>query len=178
MDDFLVRIQSGDSSVEQELLEYLSVRFALITKRRIQGDEADDVAQEACLTVLQKCREKSVPREFKPWAYEILRNKIGNYYQKRDSRRKHQPSLLDIDAILAKYGRTDDAEFVHRLFRCFRMLIKRSPRYARALNLAHQGYDGEYISRKMDVKPSNLYMILSRSRKRLSQCLETGGDVE
>jgi RNA polymerase sigma factor (sigma-70 family) len=174
VDDIWTRARNGDRVAEREILQFLLVRFNLLTKRRLGGREAEDVAQDACLTVLEKCRSGTSARYSDAWAYAILRNKIGNYLQTRETHRKtmvEESALGNIDQF------PQPAEIPGlkvKLVDCLRKIMKIQPRYARVLSLTYQGYKTDEICRRLSIKPSHLYVILNRSRKMLNDCIEKG----
>ena len=174
MNQLLSRVINGDKSAEQLLFQMLHVRFRVIAKRRTRGQVGDDIAQDACLTVLEKLRSGVRPDNFEAWAYNVLRNKIGNYYQYRDTRRPVAPSRPlrpgTADAGLAE----DELHTRHTLLECMHKLIRAFPRHARVLNLIYQGYDTEEICGRLEIKPSYLYVILNRGRRMLRECIESG----
>ena len=59
MDQIFARAREGDEKAEQELFKYLFVRFKTLAERRIGKGEAEDIAQEACMTVLQKYKTET-----------------------------------------------------------------------------------------------------------------------
>ena len=174
MDKLLVRARQGDKSAEHQLTEFLLVRFNLLAKRRVGGEDARDIAQDACYTVLEKFKTEPVPENFERWAYSVLRKKIGNYYQRRNVRERIITDVSPIENLTAFSG-AEDSDIKRRLIECLRRLARFFPRYARVLNFAYQGYDTGEICRRLEIKSGNLYVILNRGRKMLTDCLENGG---
>ena len=176
--DLMILAKQGDKAAENRFFEYLHARFTLIATRRVGADHAEDIAQEACITVLQKYRSGVPEDRFEAWAYQVLRNKIGNYLQGRDVRRNVASGLERIEDVGGTSSEAVDPALRIRLLDCLRLISRTVPRYARVLNLVHQGYSTPEICERMSVKPNHLYVILNRSRKMLSECLarysETG----
>lgn len=172
MENLLTRARNGDKSAETELFQFLLVRFHYLAKRKGLGDDAGDIAQDACLTVLEKYREADLEGSFEAWAYGILKRKIGNYYQHREVHRRVILEDEGSKSVMDYPAKTSHPETKRRLYRCLQKLIQGFPRYARALNLIHQGYKTDEICQRMAVKPGNLYVILNRGRQILSDCLK------
>lgn len=170
----LVRARNGDKFAEEEMLEYLRARFNYLAKQRIEGGDAEDVAQDACITVLEKYKEVLPEIEFEAWAYQVLRNKIGNYFRKRDVRRRAMRDTGLSEQVPEVMSAEPDADLWYRLRICLRKLILAYPRYARVLNLIHQGYTTDEISARLRISRNNLYTILSRGRAMLSDCIFNG----
>jgi len=65
--------------------------FLALAKRRIRNEhDAEEIAQEALITVVEKFPALDIQKSFLQWAFGILRNKIGNYYQGRDRRARRE----------------------------------------------------------------------------------------
>jgi DNA-directed RNA polymerase specialized sigma24 family protein len=78
----LKRALAGDQGAEAELFQTLSLRFTAIAKRRIREKEAaEDIAQDACATILHKYKSESFTVSFAAWAFGVLWMKIGNHLQ-------------------------------------------------------------------------------------------------
>ena len=174
MDDLLARAAGGDEQAERELFQYLFVRFRTLAKRRIGEGEAEDIAQEACLTVLQKYKSEKFTKGFEAWAYGVLKMKIGNYMQglmvkqKRLTREEEAERTTKVATAEPYY------HLKRKLMECLKQLIKPNQLYARVLNFVHQGYKTDEICRRLRIKSNNFYVILSRGRRLLKTCLETG----
>ncbi len=173
--DILITAKSGDKSAEGRVFSYLTVRFTLIAKQRISSEDAHDVAQDACLTVMEKYKTIALPDNFESWAYQVLRNKIGNYYQHREIVRRSQTNNnLDFTGA-SPVSQTVDLDKRRILLNCLKKISKNFTRYARVLNLIQLGYTSDEICERLRLKRGNFYMILSRGRKILTQCLEMEG---
>ncbi|SYZ73287.1 putative RpoE family DNA-directed RNA polymerase sigma subunit [Candidatus Zixiibacteriota bacterium] len=166
--------RSGDRAAEEELFQFLYVRFLSIAKRRIGEKDAEDLAQDACLTVLQKYKTMPSDEYLEAWAYSILRNKIGNYLQGRLLRSSHSAGEKHSKYPLAPPIGQADPFLRQVIIRCLRKLHRAYPRYMRAINLSHQGYGTEEICRRMSITPNHLYVMLNRCRNMLKECIESG----
>ncbi len=173
MEHFLDRALEGDEKAENELFQYLFVRFRAFAKRRIGDGEAEDIAQEACLTVLQKYKTEKFTIGFEAWAYGVLKMKIGNYIQGLMVKQKSLVPESEADQTLKSSSPEPDYDLKRKLLNCLKRIIKRNPLYARVLNFIYQGYAIEEISQRLKLKPNNLYVILNRGRGILQTCLET-----
>jgi RNA polymerase sigma factor (sigma-70 family) len=177
MNDLVEKAISGDKQAEKELFERLLVRFRLFAKRHIWEDDVDDIAQEACLTILQKYKEQNYEKSFEAWAHGVLKMKIGNYLQHQSTRKKNISGAA-IDNVekqaLESYDESK-LDLISQLIGCLRKINRKYPRYVRVLNLVHHGYSTEEICSKLNVKPNYFYVILSRGRKMLKECIEKGG---
>jgi RNA polymerase sigma-70 factor, ECF subfamily len=167
------RAREGDLAAEQTVLDHLRVRFVFLAKRRTGSRDAEDLAQEACLTVAQKYRSLASDVGFEPWAYSVLRNKIGNLLQQRErDRRYFGETPGDIDGAMDTTDAVPDLK--RQLLICLRRIGRVLPQYVRVLNLMYQGYGTEEICERLQVKPNHLYVLLHRARKALKDCMENG----
>lgn len=167
---------SGDKAAEKELFKQLLVRFTFLAKKRLWSNSAEDIAQDACLTVFEKYRELEDGIVFEAWANQVLRNKIGNLLQKSDSEKKYLSSVRGIDPNLTE----SDTEISLRIDieRCLGKIAMKNKRYFDILVLARDGFKTEEICHKLNITPGNLYVILERSRSKLKECLNIGVENE
>lgn len=175
MDELLAQARQGDEAAERKLFQNLFERFSLFAKTKIQREaEAEDIAQEACLTVLEKYKTQTFPSGFIPWAHGVLKMKIGNYLQKTAIRRKTLVSSATASGKEGASSLATDPEFRRQLTECIRKIARANRRYARVLNLMYQGYETDEICDRLKLNRNTVYIILSRGRSMLRTCLETG----
>ena len=175
MHELLKEAKEGNVLAEEELFRRLLVRFTAIAKRRIGDEHAGDIAQEACMTVLQKYRKTDFKTSFEAWAYRIVRNKILNHFQTVQRQRK-MTSLdssrfhLDLPA-----SPPQENDLKQELIVALKRISRRHPRYARMIVLSYQGYNGEEICRRLKISRNNFYVSLKRGRTMLKESLRRGG---
>jgi RNA polymerase sigma factor (sigma-70 family) len=174
MDQLYKKAKEGDKKAEKELFQQLHVRFTTLAKRRIGKGEAEDIAQEACMTVLEKYKTESFTKGFGPWAYGVLRMKIGNYIQGQMVKEKGMVSELQASHVTRSLSFKPDYELKRKLMECLKKLFGLNPRHAELLNLFYQGFTTDEICGKLQIKPNNFYVILNRVRGQLKLCLQTG----
>ncbi len=166
MNELRLRALNGDLVAENELFSLLRVRFVLLAKRRVGERDAEDIAQDACVTIAEKFRSLSPDTNFAAWAFQVLRNKIGNRLQLRGRRDE-----TDVEQCPDLAGPSSSAELEQSVMECLRRVYQVNPSYARAINLVHLGYSVEDICRLLKVTRGNLYVLLSRGRTQLRKCL-------
>lgn len=174
MDQLFAKAKEGDTQAEKELFQLLFVRFTTLAKRRIGKGEAEDIAQEACVTVLEKYKTETFTKGFTAWAYGVLRMKIGNYMQGRMLKEKSMVPATDFDQAEHSLSTKPDYDLKLKLIDCLGKLFKMNRRHAQLLDFFYQGYTTDEICRKIKIKPNNFYVILNRVRQMLKTCLETG----
>lgn len=154
----------------------LLVRFGYLAKKRLWVNVAEDIAQEACLTVYEKYT--AIPENvlFEAWAYQVLRNKIGNFIQKLESENK---LLSEINKTGSNHSETEtEIALKIDLERCLRKMAVENKRYHEILILARDGFKTDEICEKLNIKTGNMYVILERSRAKLKKCLKIGKPYE
>lgn len=173
IDTLLHKALSGDKSAETELFGRLRDRFSYITKRYIRNTaEAEDVAQEACLTVFEKYKTEQFTVGFQAWACGVLRMKIGNYLQKRRTEKKRMATGIEKIASLESASVSCDPDLSRAMIACVKKLSRSNIRYARILLLVFNGYKTAEICAKLGVTPNVLYVSANRGRSLLKACLD------
>jgi RNA polymerase sigma factor (sigma-70 family) len=126
------------------------------------------------MTILEKYQQEDSPAGFRPWAYTVLRLKIGNYLKSQKARRERFRGSYSEQVEQEVSGPDWDHDLRRKLIECFRLLAQANRRFARVLNLSHQGYRAQEICKRLRISLSNLYSILSRGRSLIRRCLERG----
>lgn len=173
IDQILAKALDGDEEAENELFQHLSVRFSVFVRYILRRNE-EEIVQEACLTVLKKYRTLGPSDNFQAWAFGVLKNKIGNYFEGQKREQKRQRT----DSASHRSVEWPDEERFHTLKltlkRCLEEIDKRSPRYGQILDLSYQGYGGEEICNRLGLTTNSAYVTLNRARKMLKACLDQG----
>ena len=153
MDDLVARAKEGDKSAEKEIFEFLFSRFAAIVKQRIiECQEAEDVAQEAYMTIIQKYKTLTYTASFEAWAHGVLKMKIGNYLQKKKYRKRVVSTDFSNDRSIDISSPQPDYDLRIRLIDCLKKMMKVGhSRYVRVLIPIYQGFKTEEICRKLKV---------------------------
>ena len=163
------KAQTGDNYAEEQLFQKLYVRFCYLAKYKIGEPDYEDIAQDACMTVLRKYRQLPLTASFEPWAGRILRNTVGNYIQKSRVVRRFSTDKVRLRESASTIS--TDPELKLRIIGCLRKLQNHNLRYHQVLRLIHDGFTTDEICSQLNIKESNLYTLLNRSRKVLRDCL-------
>ncbi len=170
--DLINKALDGDKKAESEIFARLTVRFKYFAKRYIAEEDAEDIAQEACVTIIEKYKTETFERGFESWAYGVLKKKLGNHFQRKATEKKNIVKG-DIDNRPAISTEDSNPGLKVQLIKCLKKINSINPRYARALNLVHLGYDTDEICRMLEIKPNYLYVLLNRGRNMLRSCLNS-----
>ncbi|MCK4415336.1 MAG: hypothetical protein KAY32_17515 [Candidatus Eisenbacteria sp.] len=190
LDDLARLARAGEREAERVFFDDLRVRFLEIAKRRVREEDREDLVQDALGIVLAKYRRTESP-SLLPWGLTILRNVIGNYYQRRATREREQsleertekgreaqvPALEILEQRAAQ-------ERVERVLAAMESLARRHPRcgqlFRRLLESLQLGGGAREISRRamawlrgdLDGATENsLYVALHRCRQQLRRAL-------
>jgi len=169
------RAVEGDAAAEERLFAALRVRFLYITNQRIWDRAAvEDIVQVALAAVHREYRAVAVESSFAAWAQRVLDNRILGHLRKAGRRERILGENRD-EAGRSVHAASDPGpDLRRRLLGCLRRLGRWNVKYARALNLSHQGYGTGEICERLGIVPNYLYVLLSRARSMLRACLETG----
>jgi DNA-directed RNA polymerase specialized sigma24 family protein len=191
LDSLALRAQAGDREAEERLFAELRVRFAAVAKRRVRPEELEDVVQETLRVVLT--RHAGRPREsgILPWSYAVLRNVIGNCYQRRRRGVIHLPPGGETPAELRiapgaagedPLEELDRSQVVRALDRALAVLGRQHPRCAvlfqAILRALVEGGGSRSVSTRAlvlarealpDLSSTSFYVALHRCRARLRE---------
>ena len=175
MDPLLSRALAGDEQAENELFEYLYLRFKRIAKRTIrEKDCVEEIAQEACKTVLQKYRTETFHTGFHAWAHGVLRNKIGSFFQVQQRERSRRDTGSGSRSADGAASEERYQTLRMAMAQCLRMIFKRSRLYGRILIFAYQGLATADVCRRLGITPNHAYVALNKGRNLLKECLASG----
>lgn len=169
MDELVKKARNGDEKAEQELFRELLVRFQLFAARKVDERNADEVAQQACVTILEKYRSEEFTVSFQAWAYGVLKMTVRQFLRDRgrqSAKEAHIPPDIDLpessvpNPMLRRY-----------LLECVRKLATKFRKYARIVNLHYQGYDTGEICQRLGVNREQYYVYVGRGRSMLRDCL-------
>jgi DNA-directed RNA polymerase specialized sigma24 family protein len=182
LDAIAARARSGDRAAEQAFFEALRVRFLAIAKRRVRRDDQEDVVQDALRVIHAKYRETEPQARALTWAMVVLRNVIGNYYQKRKRLDRGEPFEDRIHGATESGGNLDGSG--HRILEAIGLLAQRHPRcgalFRAILEQLAEGGDQRQMSRDTieqlgrdlgDLSRNALYVALHRCRARLREIM-------
>jgi RNA polymerase sigma factor (sigma-70 family) len=162
--------KKGDHRAEKELFGVLSVRFHLFAYHKVWDEEsAQEIAQDALAVVAREYRGLEVRTSFAAWAHQVLEYRILAYIK---AKRVRDQRFAD-DTEQGASGAPDPV-LKMKLAKCLGLVGRANRRYARILNLHYQGFSTEEICERLGVSVSNCYVLLSRARAMLEQCLEKG----
>jgi RNA polymerase sigma factor (sigma-70 family) len=166
---------SGNRGATEQLFEGLSARFRLFTRQRIwNGQDAEEVVQEALMTIHKEYRDIDFETSFAAWAYKVLDNRILAYIQTRKRQAGRTQPMTDQCDIPGAHSHNPNPDLKRKLLGCLDKMGDANVRYARVLNLHYHGFGTNEICGKLELTRTNFYSLLSRARSMLELCLDTG----
>lgn len=177
INELFQRAVSGNSEDRERLFECLSDRFHLFLRlKQCEKRDAEEIAQNALATVAEEFEKLNITVSFSAWAHKVLENRFLHHLQS-SRRREARSAPLDEEAISAN-PKMIDPDLKMRLLHCLEQVALSNRRYARILNLHQIGYSREEICQKLGMTVNQSYVVMSRARAMLRQCLDNGGRSE
>jgi RNA polymerase sigma factor (sigma-70 family) len=165
--------QSGDSIAENRLFAWLRERFEHFVSHRIWNEaSAQDVVQEALMAIAREYKTVEFQKSFAAWAYKLLNYRILQYIETK-TRESARTEPLEFADTLAN-PRESDIDLRMQLADCLKKLHSFNSRHAEIIALHQEGFTTDEICSKLQMSPNALYISLSRARRLLERCLETG----
>ena len=155
-------------------------RLVSVAARRVEPDAVEDVVQDALRIVHEKA--EAAPgrlvdgRPALAWCFQVLRNVIGNHYQKRAGR--HQVPVEDTvlpetdPTPLESLERDERCRLVHAAIGELGGRVEHCSRYLRRVVA---GESPAAIAASEQVEPSVIYRRLYRCREQLREILAQQG---
>jgi RNA polymerase sigma factor (sigma-70 family) len=164
---------TGDKSAETELFKKLTDRFWVFAHRKVWDKaDAEEIVQNALSIVVSEYRQIEFSTSFSAWAHKVIENKFLAYIQTKRRRSGRDVPLENADFLTDNW--TPDPTLKMRLLDCFKQVGRASRRYARILNLHHLGFDRVEVCEKLGMTTAHSYVVMSRARAMLKECLEKG----
>ena len=144
--------------------------YAYILSLHPNTADADELLQETALTVWQKFDSFEPGTNFRAWACQIARNKVGSFWQLRRHTSIHfGDDLVDrIDGLIAVKSDVLDAQF-EALADCNKRLSHRDQRLIELRY--HGGGSVVTVARKVNRSMDAIYKALRRIRSVLLDCV-------
>ena len=157
------------SPVEEEaFFESLRNRIATVAKKRIRGVAYEDVVQETLIIVKAKLPELANEKDVLPFVFQILRNCIGNYYQKVRTEQKY----IDFSADTSHALRFDEnQDWSQILSKAISHLRTDHVRCADLLEAVMRSAEIEELKKLLNLDEANVYRTLYRCRNRLKEII-------
>jgi len=165
-------------SLESQWLAQLRQRFAEIAARRVPEDAVEDLVHDALGIVLAKGPDEAQgtgqPHPSLRWSFNVLRNVIGNYYQKRRHHDGLEGGNFPDDRPDALAALTTD-ERSRTIREAVDELRQSRPNCAHWLWSIAQGSKAGDLANGAQIEQAAFYRKLYRCRKFLAEILHRKG---
>jgi len=160
----------------------LRERFLEVTARRVPASEVEDLVQEAMTTVLSRAGQIESARlvHGRPpiaWCFQVLRNTIGNFYQ-RHARDRGRTELEPVGSLAAE-GTPAEAleqkELRERVAEALAALEALDRQCWGFLQRLGEGEKPRRLARDAGLEETVLYRRLYRCRQKLRRLLQERG---
>jgi len=173
IDELHSLVVSGDQKAEVQLFSALADKFRLFAHRRVwNSQEAEDLVQNALMVVTKEYLQLEIETSFSAWAYKVIQNRLLAYIQKR--RREEGRNVPDDSCAYLAGSWVPDPVLKMKLLDCLRKVGSTNRRYARILNLHQIGFSRKEVCQRLGMHLQQSYMVMSRARAMLRECLEKG----
>ena len=178
-------LQGGDEEALERLLPPLRVTLTRVAKRRLGGQDVEDVVQETLGTLWKKRESIRERRHLLPFILQILRNKIGNTYLRPRRQRGTRsgegrlesvpanPETVHPEALLAA------AEFDDIVTKAVGKCAAENPGFGEILRLLREGRSPADIRGELGSIPMGAVRTrICRARQRLREVLREDFQVD
>ena len=169
-----------NDSLEGKLLEHRDELLGYLLALTRNPDSAEEVFQEVALAIIEEGRKGTRVERFLPWAHEIGRRRVQEYFRKQSRWRPVPNSMAEI-ITQAFEENPIDLESARARRDALLLCMEKLARRAREL-IGLRYIDGKSpgdIAAKLGLEAASVNVTLSRSRRLLEECVEkrlrTGG---
>ncbi len=165
---------SGEPRATEAWLARLRERLLAVASRRVPAEAVEDVVQDALRVIVErKVLEAGAVIDDLPglaWCFQVLRNTIGNYYQKTRTRRAWQEqasSHVETPAPPTPLDALESEEATRVILATLREMRDDSESCGRYLERLAHGAAPADLARAEGVDPAVLYRRIYRCRYKL-----------
>lgn len=163
------------AEITRLILQHRTVLFGTILSQTADYAAAEDIFQNACVTICEKFREFKPGSNFRAWALEIVRFKLLTWYQGAPERRRRVQMTSEIAELMADPSIWPEEEkpFGRELAALRNCLDKVSGKSRQlALERFGKGLSCAEIARAMGWSVNSVYVALSRLKVALEKCVD------
>jgi DNA-directed RNA polymerase specialized sigma24 family protein len=150
---------------EEEFFLEIRERVAFIAQKRIHSDDYEEVVQNAMVEIRSRLNEAKQRADLIPLVFQIIRNCIRDYYQKK----KREEKVLEFSPDSRYYYQAElsDELWKEILEKGIEQLQSEDSRSAEFLNKVLTISKEDDVEHKFKMDRSNFYRMLSRCREAL-----------
>lgn len=173
---------SNISRRSSEWLTRLRREFVRVTSRRVEAGDVEDVVQEAMRIIAEKGIDRaSEPVQGRPpvaWCFQVLRNTIGNYYQRERTRRRWvetDPEATGVARVASPLESLDSQRTLTLIETTLADMMRSDPTCAGYLLRIVEGERAGELAASESIERGAFYRRLYRCRQKLRELLNARG---
>lgn len=166
----IAQAQAGQLAAWNEIFLFLHARISALAKHRIEKDY-EDVVQETLMVVYEHLSELMNAEQLLKFATEVLRNKIGNTYQKRDRRNRYGVAERKSQVLYNPSELLDLQEALDVLSKALNRLGHLRPRCRDLLLELANGASIDELCEGFDIPRNRIHYQIFRCRRALRSIL-------
>jgi DNA-directed RNA polymerase specialized sigma24 family protein len=165
---------NGEPRPTEAWLARLRERLLAVASRRVPAEAVEDVVQDALRVIVErKVPETGAMIDDLPglaWCFQVLRNTIGNYYQKARTRRtwrERESTRAPEPAAPTPLDALESADATRTILAAIQAMRGDADSCGRYLECLAQGTSPADLARSEGVEPAVLYRRIYRCRHKL-----------
>lgn len=171
--EWAIAAQAGDKRAYSQLLGALAPYIRnVIIKSLSNQDAAEDIAQEALISVHKSLASYSSDRPFKPWLMAIVNFRRTDYLRKHYAQRRDKTSSTDenLEFEAANVTNSPYAGELKDIEGALATLPDQQQRIFRLIKI--EGYSAQEVANEMDMNESAVKVSAHRTMKKLQGMLK------
>ena len=168
-----------------EVITPIRGRIVRLAQQRLQRDEVEDVVQQTLSTLWEKRSSVRDPDHLMPYLFQILRNKMGDSYRRKQYQQEIRVSKTAPMDSLKNPGSADpellleEKELEKVLREAIDICAAENRLWGKILQLLKEGKSREEIRKELgDIPMATVYTRIYRARQRLLTILKDEFGVE
>jgi RNA polymerase sigma-70 factor (ECF subfamily) len=138
---------------------------------------AEEIFQEVALAILNEGSAGKEVDPFMPWAREVARRRVAEFYRKTQRREQLLPlsdSMAELVALSFQENEEDPDQGTLRLKHLRGCVQKLSARAREAIEQRYRsGHEIDHIATAMSLQTDSVNVLLSKARKVLAECVRS-----
>lgn len=170
--DYAIAAQAGDKAAYNQLLREIAPYIRNVIYRSLaNADWADDIAQEALLSVHKSLHTYSPDRPFKPWLMAIVNFRRTDYLRKHYAGRDHaKTGLDDYEFVSAHVTNPAHAGEYKDIEQALGSLPEKQKRAVELVRI--QGYSVKEAGKELGMSETAIKVTVHRAMHKLKAILE------
>ena len=171
LDKLFGQAREGDVASKEELFEFLRSRLLVLARYRV-AEAAEDMVHESLIIVHNRFSEFESLQALLGFTHQVLRNKIGNIYQRRSREQNRQVELETVSEARNPPDLDMEAIEMERIVRKAIEKLGENRPYCRTILFSlYHGLDPDEISGNLQITKSRLKVQTFRCREALKKIL-------